>query len=1363
LPLYPSLEGKVRSSLGAKVSWSRRGLIVLLVLSLVASALGPDTPSTSQDVAAPGHGPAQEWGDAAGLPHEDRGRGNAADPRSLQSKYPPVAGEKAAAARNAVRVGEPGARDVRGFDAATSHELPELRQESQRTYANADGTQTTEFTRDPVNFQRADKSWQPIDTRLVADGTGWRNAADSVGIRLAGAGPSARLDIDGRHSLEFTVDGAAAVTGTVDGSAIAYPGVRPGADLKLEVTTRGLKETLSLASPDAPHQWFFPVKTTNLKPSIVDGDVVFRDEKGTQRARIPRGFMVDSAWDEHMGQYTTSYGVTYELVDGGLRMTLDEAWLTDPRRVYPVTVDPPVDVRAAASSMYVQNGSSRTDDLRVGHATDSSGSYTAASYLAFPGVENTLRNHKVFGAQLSLTNYHSWSCNARPVTVHPVTQAWTAGPGYSYPGPSFGPALTSQSFAHGFIAQGQTSSRCPTATEAIPLGDAGRDLVQRWADGTQANFGLTVRASDSDVFGWKKFTQAGSANPPRLAVTHTPFNADYEFVNPVPNPPVTRTQGGTVTIKVTNRGVDAWTASGYALAYRIFDSRGAYLGWSEAASLTGDVARGATVTLNAFIKPLEPRDYRLEFTMMRRGGPVFTDEQIPPAVLVLTVIDVPPVVQELYPPNGYSAPSLTPTLWARAVDVDAPPGAAPQYRFEVCDENGANCFTMTRSLSPLWTVPAGKLQWSKTYKWRVYASDGTSEGQPSPFSALLTAVPQPEITAHLGNAPYGGRSGEFDPQVGNYTASAVDATVSTIGPKLSVVRTYNSLDPRVDSAFGAGWSSQYDMRVTPDNDGSGNVVVTYPDGEQARFGANLDATGTPTTGRLAPPPGRYATLVPRTAAEGGGWTLTDKSATLYVFRPDGRLSEVYDNASRSLGLTYGTDGRLSTVTNRTSNRKLTVTWQGGHIHTVSTDPVNGVALTWTYTYDGDKLSQVCDPANGCTTYEYTSGTHYRSTVVDAHPDSYWRLGEPSGADAQSQIGLNLGKDKGTYANVALGAAGVVDADTAATFNGTTSAMTLPTGTVRKSRELTVEMWFRTSSGGPLFSAQNQPATTTPTAAVPFLYVGTDGKLHGQFWTGSVNQIVSSGTVNDNSWHHVVLSSTLTTQTLFLDGQSVGTKSGTIDHSAFNHSFVGSGFAITPADLPAWGSQQKRSFAGVIDEVAVYQHPLGLPAVRSHYQARNASVSMAKTVLPSGKTAAAMRYDVNRDRLTSYTDRNGGTWTLSAPVTTGTPTNIIRTVRVADPGNRAHYYDYDPVRGRILRYLSPIAETRPEDQPPPDEPVETPPPFECPPPDEDPFCEIPVSGGDGSFPPIELQGARTSPTTTTVSRARSPTNSASRSR
>ena len=47
-------------------------------------------------------------------------------------------------------------------------------------------------------------------------------------------------------------------------------------------------------------------------------------------------------------------------------------------------------------------------------------------------------------------------------------------------------------------------------------------------------------------------------------------------------------------------------------------------------------------------------------------------------------------MQELYPPNGYQAPTLTPQLWARAVDIDAPPSSSLQFKFEICERDPAD-------------------------------------------------------------------------------------------------------------------------------------------------------------------------------------------------------------------------------------------------------------------------------------------------------------------------------------------------------------------------------------------------------------------------------------------------------------------------------------------------------------------------------------------------------------------------------------------------------------------------------------------------------------------------------------------------
>ncbi|WP_410614072.1 LamG-like jellyroll fold domain-containing protein [Amycolatopsis sp. lyj-109] len=1338
-----------------------RAALLVLVVALTAGVVGPSIPvgpGADADLLrqAMALAPQQLAGTAGETADEPAGSANTAGPKSLQSKYPAVTTGEAKVRANAVQVGNPPAHAT-GFDEKTSRELPERRTATDKTYANADGTLTTEFGQEPMNYRAADGSYQPIDTAIApgAPGTGWTNTADAERLAFAPTADVAeivRVGLDGGHEFGFGVDGAASSAGTVSGSRIVYPGVRPTADLRLDVVPGGVKETLVLNSPQAATVWDFPLRLKGLRPSIVDGRVALTDPEGHERAWIPAGFMTDSRRDPATGEPARSEGVTYRLLENAgafvLRVELDAKWLNDPARVYPVEADPSVETTASDGGAVFQNGS-RLDgstELKIG----TTGSIHAASYLSFGGVENRLRNHKILGAQLTLKSTWSWSCQPRPVTVHGVTAPWNTASGF--PGPAYGPALAQESFAHGYIGLQQHASSCPSATELVPLGTGGRDLVQRWVTGAQPNYGLSVRASETDPYGWKKFTGNRTANPPRLFVTHSAYDAEYRVDRGVPEPPVTRTQAGKVKITVTNRGADTWTAADYALGYRAFTAAGAPVGAVEAASLPRDVPRGGSVTLDATIKATEPGNYLFDFSMLRRGGAWFTDEQIPPTRLSMTIFDVPPIVKAQYPPNGFSAPTLTPQLWADAVDVDSPVSSNLKYRFEVCENyvakpdgtsTGISCVNSGYVTKRTWTVPAGALRWSKDYQWRVFAYDGNSESEKLTPSHLLTAVPQPEITSHLANAPYSGAQRDFDPQTGNYFSSAVDAALQVTGPELTVARTYNSLDPRTDLTFGAGWSTRYDMKVVPDNDGSGNVVVTYPDGQQVRFGRNADGT-------FAPPPGRQANFRIEVEAAGGGWVLTDKAATLYRFRPDGRLIDIYDQAGHHVELDYGTPEHLRRAISRTSDRILYFKWTGNHVTSVSTDPIDGKQLTWTYTYDGDRLTKVCDPDGGCTGYDHTPASLYRSSVVDARPSSFWRFGETAGTSAASENGLKLGKDAGTYKDVTLGQPGpLAGTGTAATFNGTSSVVTLPDGLVRKNRDLAVEMWFRTTTGGPLFGYQKAPISGTPAGAVPVLYVGTDGKLRGQFWNGTAAPITSAATVNDDAWHHVVLSGALATQTLYLDGQTVGSVQGEIAHDDMVYNQIGAAYTVPPSAWPGWGTEARRFFPGQIAEAAFYEYAVGPTTATAHFQARAAASSLAKITLPSGRVAAQLSYETATDRLTEVVDRNGGHWRLGRPVVTGTENNLIRTTQVTDPGNRPHFYDYDPVRGRILRYIAPLGQgIRPEDRRDGDGNPRPPDNATCDPsaprdPADPSYCGGPV-GGDGTWVggPVNGQGVRT---------------------
>lgn len=1322
-----------------------------MVLSVAGPALAEVFPEALQrtiNAMGPASGPGQHWGEAAAA---DGGTAaNKADPQSLKAKYQPVKGQDRPSAKdNPAEVVEKPRADVRGFDAATSKELTDRRTGTSRTFANADGTETTEVSQEPVNHRKPDGSWAPVDSNLVAAGNGWRNASDSVDIRLAATANSAplvRYALDGEREFGFSLQGSAASAGRVSGSSVTYPAVQPRVDLRFDVSAGTVKESIVLHSADTPRTFDFPLHLKGLTPRISNGNLeLSRDGKVV--AVVPAGFMVD-AHDGPAGG-VQSQGVRYDLVGQTLRVTLDDAWLKDPARKYPVVVDPTVTTPESGHTMYVQRvgNSSNTSysdgaQLRAGTVVDNGVRINAATYLQFPGVENDLRNHKIFGATLGITNEWSYSCGARPVSVHPVTQGWDGfASRYSYPGPSFGGELASSSFAYGHIAPGSSRSNCPQSTAAIDLGAAGRDLVQRWVTGAQANFGLTVRASETDVYGWKKFYGHATANKPKLSITHTPYDAEYRFDRPVPKPALLKGGApGTIGISVTNKGATTWTPGEYVLSYRQFAASGApMVQVNDSAVLSGDVGRGQTVSLEAkILPPADWGEYTFEFSMHRKGHAYFVDEQIPPAVLGLEMQNVPPALQEQYPPNGYSAPTLRPTLWANGVDIDNG-GAGLQYRFKVCDkDNAQSCTDSGYSANQSWTVPAGALKWSKTYLWNAFVKDaGGAESQPVQGSTLLTAVPQPEITSHLGNAPYSGSTGEVDAQVGNYRTSALDLSVGGVGPSLGVARTYNSLDPRRNLTFGAGWSTQFDMSVVEDTDGSGNAVVTYPDGQQVRFGHNG-------AGTFSSPPGRYATFFRNES----GWTLVDKNSTGYFFRPDGRLSKIGDNTGRTIEFTYdGVTGKLRTAGSPASGRTLSFTWTGDVVTEVKAT-VDGTDLKWSYTYSGStdladrgrRLEKVCDPKGNCTGYSYGWGSHYRSTVLDTRPESYWTLGETDGsAKAHSQIGLNLGADAATYVDVTRGATGVAQGspDSAVSFDGTKSRITLPDNAIRKNRSLAVELWFKTTKSGPLAAFQDKPFTEN--AGFNGMYVGTDGKLRARFATTAATQpepITTPGAVNDGNWHHVVLSADVNSQVLFVDGVRIGDIAGDVQTATLKHGQLGAG----NSSGPAWGTP-RWFFQGEIDEAAVYAHPLGLNEVKAHVQAaKMPSAQITGVTLPSGRVASEVRYDTVRDRVSEQIDRNGGSWRFGAPAFTGNEQNPVRTVRVTDPGDRHHFYDFDPLRGRILRYLSPLGmDTRREDRPP-GTPAPAPGDPSCAPQPDGSFCDVPVSGG-GGFVNVEFQGVR----------------------
>jgi len=1197
--------------------------------------------------------------------------------------------------------------DTSSFDPVRSTRRKDIGDDRSVVFQNPDGTNTVHAYQDRVQFKDASGAWTPIDDTLKASASGrLSRAADSLNSQFAStaADPALMsLATDAAHEVTFSLAGAASAAAAVSGDTATYAQVAPSSDLVLKATADGTKETLVLRDASAPTTWVFPYSAKGVTASQdkATGDIVFTDASGTVVMRVPHGEMADSNVDPKSHDAAWSNGVTYALTSfqgaPALQVSLDASWLKDSARKFPVFVDPTT--LNASSSTFVETVDSTGNNesspvLKVG--TFDNGVHKAVSYLGFSNLHSTFQNDWVRGAWLHLYDVWSSACTPENVYVNSMTGSWNvdtiSDAANGYPGAPIGFQVGQQAFTGG------TNCSSGPVWQRVGLNPG---YFDNYAHGATF-YGLAVTAdTGSTTTSWKQFaSNASGANTPYLEIDYSPYGVKWTGTPSWSTVP-TATTDGVLQVPLENWGNTTWTpTNGYQLRYTLSNANTGAVLASANTSMPGNVAPQQSATVAVTVAhQAAGTPLKLTLDMVAPGGITFSSWLAPTEAFTYTGANIAPQIDGMAPPSNTTQPSLTPTLWAAGHDPDNYPSPV-QFGFWVCPVTGANC-TSSGWLSAginAWTVPAGALKWDQSYYWYTEDYDGSVTSAPSQPDWFSTAVGQPVITSHL--AQNSNEHG-FDPESGNYTTAATDLTVAGSGLPLQVQRTYNSLDPRFRTAFGASWSSVFDMTAVPDCSYCTNsdVVVTYPNGQQVRFGRNAD-------GSFTAPPGRFAQL---TANGNTGYTLVDKDGTTYTFiDPYGGsigasvyyIGSIADHAGHSETFTWTVDGQpeLSTVTSNVSGRSLHFIWATptgatwAHVSKIYTDPVSGTDqntdVAATYSYTGDQLTGTCLPSlqSQCTGYGYATGSHGRSAVMDADPESFWRLADAAGSTtAASEVIANEGSDTASATGVGFGAAGVNATSTAGTFDGTSSAMQLPNGLVEGGTFLTIQMWFKTTASGSaqmLFSTGHDPANASnpSSGAMPVLYVGTDGQLHGHFWDGTVAGMSPPCTVkgvngtcmnqppmvNDGAWHQVTLTASGSSQTLYLDGQSVASETGQLTNID-PYDIVGAGVFNSNGWPAAPGGNVWSHFNGQIADVAFYNKPLNGGQIAQQWAAAKTPAALLNGItLPSGKTAAAMNYDTHADRLTSVTDINGGTYKVGAPSVSGTSALYRSAVLGASP-------------------------------------------------------------------------------------------------
>lgn len=1141
-----------------------------------------------------------------------------------------------------------------GFDARTSVLDQSRTNATQTWYKNADGTLTERASQTPVNYKDSSGTWRPINASLVAVSGGYANKAAAFGLHIAsssGSGRAARgqvasgvtqqdagatdspsdsasatpsasasasatasptdsasptatpspsasvgststgalatLTFGSSESFGWSLSGAADVTGSVSGETVTYPSILANTNLELTSETYGVKESVTLESAAAANSWTFDLAMSGLSlAQASDGTWQLTDSSGNVVADLEHPYAVDGSGTASNPEPAQTQAVTYSLATVGgveqLTMTLDQSWLDDPSRVFPVTVDPTV-----------------TADINGQEET----TYTSSEYPS-QNYESSMRMVVGYDSSTGQQNY-SYLMFPTSTMVHQ---------GYH---------ISSAQFAAFAYAQSNTASSYASFTVGAPNSSWSESGIN-WDN--QPTSYQTLGAWSGSTGATGSVTEDG-----------TSYTGEWTYTN----------------LSTTWLNSLQW------------NSTAAYYGLEMVATSNSDM------------------NYRKWFTSSLYGGyaPYVSLTYIPDAKAVTTLVS---------PVSGTSLDTLTPTLTVSNTDSTSWSGATTEYQYAIYKVTGTSSTAVATAgptTTPVYIVPSGKLAWGNTYEWEAVAYNGYQWGDWSSLSSFSTTAPPPILTGNLSQNTNGHG---FDAAIGNYTTSATDADIAGIGPSLSLVRDYNSLDARATEALGQGWSSTLDAKATQVLSAAGKVteaVVTYPDGQQVAFG--LDADGT----TYSPPEGRYASLT----FSSNGYVLVDKDGTSYNYTHTVTaaasgvagvyaLTSIADHENHQLQFSWSatTAGQITKITSSATKRYVTISWAtpsgaaNSHVSTVVTnDATSGddtTAQKWTYNYTDDWLTSVCAPSqnapatstSACTGYNYNNGSVYQLAVSDSGANQYWPLDDASGSTSATTLeAANVGTGTITYSNVSLGGTSHLTSSTATTagfLSGSKAYVELPNSMLTQSSDESIGLWFETTGTSEvLVDMGGAPVTSSGSDGYdPALYIGKDGKLVSELWTGDAyTPMESSAAVNDGKWHFAMLSASGATneQYLYLDGKQVDSKSGTIALSNGTYVSAGAGWmgGTWPDDSLTGATSAVQYFVGSMSDVAYYDRALAASDIAGLETAGTTSSAQLIQIMRPNHTSnsaeapeATVTYDTVTGRVDSVTDANGGTWGVGLP-------------------------------------------------------------------------------------------------------------------
>lgn len=698
----------------------------------------------------------------------------------------------------------------------------------QNVWTNPDGTKTTQVSLTPLNVQDSSGKWVDIDSTVSKGSAGdytvskhplrphfssKTGGSSDFSVTSSSSGESVSFQLEGERSVparapkQAEVD-ASGQAGATASHGVAYEGILQGVDASYQVDSAGVKEALILQSaPSSAHpSYTWKITAPKLTLSVGENSTIdFTNSRGEKVFYTPTPMMTDSSGTAGVsGDAMSTIPVALKHVSGDVwtvTLTPDAAWLNDPKRVYPVSVDPSIDLgRDAITAYESMDGGASTNttaphawigNSRVNNAQSVWRSVIHYPYESLFGMqvlsaklnesEADTGTPNVTSSEAGWAHYGAWNCG----TTSESTTSFT----YGYYGTA--------SFDVTGIVSNWVSQRS-SGGEFCLRGDENPSLY-------------TYKALNSDLWISYETPPLVNGNP----TTMTDPNPGFPSLQTAPGatssgaptstPPVTSTTP-TLNINATQDG-----SNGNPLQYQYFISTNSnvyanrqwWTPWITAPA--GSSVQGLAATVPSGVLSPGTQYYWTAVVMDQNGVQAWS----PTYSFKTTTLPTYGSTGAFAPQDGSVTASTTPTLVAPlATATNGQPlsyalrltsgtdGASGQIaQSPLCATSGSACVINSAAGTVSWPVPASILQDGGSYTWVQVIND--TYGDYVQTANSTTGVNRLTVntrTVTPGPSPTDG-AGPVSVNLanGNVSASFSSPTVSTVGGAMGLGFAYNSL------------------------------------------------------------------------------------------------------------------------------------------------------------------------------------------------------------------------------------------------------------------------------------------------------------------------------------------------------------------------------------------------------------------------------------------------------------------------------------------------------------------------------------------------------------------------------------------